>query len=101
VPDTPHQSLSKTGAQPCTLAYRLAKAIPNPQIPQNTPLDTALPSREARPKHPAEYKHESFPHHNQEILTRHWPNPTNKGQTPPLRGTMTFQPAERTPNIVN
>ena len=66
MPDAPRQSLSKIGAQPCTLAYRLAKAIPNPQTPQKHTTGYGTAFREARPKHPPEYKHESFPPHKEE-----------------------------------
>jgi len=37
----------------------------------------------------------SFP--NKETLTSHWSNSTQRKQTPQLRGTTTFQPAEREP----
>ena len=42
VPGTPHQSFSKTGQQPCTLAHRLTKVIPNPWTAQNMLLNLAL-----------------------------------------------------------
>ena len=36
---------------------------------------------------------------NQETITRHWSHPTHGGQTPQIRGTMTFKSAERKPQI--
>ena len=34
---------------------------------------------------------------NQETFTRHWSNPTQERETPQLKGTTTFPPAERRP----
>ena len=40
--DTPCHFFRKIGTQPCTLADRLPKTIPNPRTTPNTPLDMAL-----------------------------------------------------------
>ena len=60
----------------------------------------ALPSREARPKHPPEYKHESFPPHNQE--THKAPaQPHQEGADPTIKRNCDLRPAEGTPNTAN
>ena len=46
--DIPHQFSSNTRTQPQELKYRLPKAMPNPQTPKNSLLDTSLHSREKR-----------------------------------------------------
>ena len=46
--NTPWHFLRKIGTQPCTLADRLPKTIPNPLTTQNTLLDMTLLFRETR-----------------------------------------------------
>ena len=87
------QTTSKTGTQPHPLAERLPKIIISLQTSQNTPLDSALPTREKR---------SSLIHQNtgtsplhQEPYTTHWTNLSHWGQTPKTTGTMNLQPAKR------
>jgi len=74
----------------CPLAERVPKDIPN-QDTQNKLLRLAFPFRETR----SSSIHQNTGTPNQESFTRHWPKPTHGEQTPQLRGTMTFQPADR------
>ena len=95
--DAPCQTTSKTGTQPHPLAQRLPKIILSSQTPQNTPLDTVLPTRKTR---------SSLTHQNtgtsplhQEAYTSHWTNLTHLGQIPNTTGTTNLQPAKRRPQI--
>ena len=91
--DAPYQSFSKTGAQLCTSTGSLSKSTLNPQILQNTLLDTALTSRETR----SSSIHQNTGTSLWDQLGPSWSQPTPGGQTPQLRGAATFQPAERKP----
>ena len=66
--------------------------MPSTQTPQESLLDTSLHSREKRSSSNHQNTDTSAP--NQATLTSHRSNPTQKEQTPQLRGTMNFQPAE-------
>ena len=89
------QKTSKTVSQLHPITERLPKIIIRPQTPQNTPLDTVLPTRKTR---------SSFIHQNtgtsplhQETYTTHWTNLSHWGQKPKTTGTMNLQPVKRRP----
>ena len=71
--------------------------MPSTQTPQDSLPDTSLHSREKRSSSNHQNIDTSAP--NQATLTSHQSNPTHKEQTPQLRGTMNFQPAERATQI--
>ena len=74
---------------------RPPKAMPNPETPQNSLLDTVLAFREMRSSSTHQNTDKISP--TQETITRYWSNPTQREQTPKLRGTTTFQSTERRP----
>ena len=83
-----HQTFSKIGAQHCTWADRLPQAITSPQTIKHHYRTWHC----SRKRSGSIYQDTGLP--NQEIFTRHWPNPSYGGKTPQLRGTVTFQSAE-------
>ena len=89
------QTTSKTGIQLHPSADRLPKVILSSQLPQNTPLGTALPTRQTRSSS-THQRAGTSPFH-QEACTNPRTNLTHRGQTPELRETMILQPVERRP----
>ena len=93
--DTPSQTISKTGTEPHPLAERLPKIKLSSQTPQNTPPDTALPTRKTRSSPTHQKTGPSSLH--QEAYSSHWTNLTHWGQTPTTTATMNLQPVKRRP----
>ena len=91
--DASNQTFSTTRTQPSQLADWLPKVIPSLLTPQNKLLDMALPFRETQGH--SIHKNTGISPPNQETFTRHRYNPTHGEQATQLRGTKTFQPAER------
>ena len=86
---------SKTGTQHYPLAERLPKIILGSQTPQNTPQDSALPTRKTR--YTSTQQNTGTTPLQQETYTTHWTNLTPWGQTPKSTGTMNLQHVKRTP----
>ena len=73
-------------------ADRLPKAVLSSQPPLNTPIDTALPSRETQPSSTHQRAGTSPSH--QEACTSPGPTSPTRGQTPETRRATVLQPAE-------
>ena len=71
------QTTNKIGTQPDSTADRLPKVLMSSQPPQNTPFDTALPTRVTKPSS-THHSADTSPSH-QEAYTSPWTNITHLG----------------------